>query len=289
MKYRYHNQEAIGYSKVSNSFSDIKQVAWLLLPVAALIIITYATYSQQGGESQLGQTSLPEQVSSVQAQGAGEPESDVFRNGKAVADRQSIPGSLMQNIAEALPNDVNVPLTAPPPQMTATETLPAGTLIITMDNALQERTKVRDFTSSGGNFLAQCAAVRSFQASHPRVFNSAGFVDELGLGGFQYDNPTEPSAQFEGNIPDEGGSLEDFAFQNHPPCGTRIVHDSQNDFKVYTDRIDGFTGSAGGYIHYLGGHKYDGDIDADRYYLNAVLRSADRPDQCGLTIASKDS
>ena len=542
MKYRHHNQEAVGSPKISKRSSGIKQAAWLLLPIAALAIITYATYSQQGGESQLGQTSLQEQVSSVQAQGAGEPESDIFRNGKAVADRQSVPGSPVQNVAEALPNDVNVPsaghptdgpqssilsgwantstlttwqvadlinkvvtnadslqrarmlsalthsprgpdqpvyrgfgqkffnaghrqcssecthaigdgvlhdglsLTASPPQMTATETLPAGTLIIAMDNALQDgsnnrvrrayglavhllhadiplkwiidpnktsrtavdfsasarlrypttsgysnrsfrtgpiaifpgyeaqaqsvinsygngirvyelqsattvpvhsdlthkpkvlveedenpdihidvledagleagthynkgpltsvnanscvtiitvphnsgirpnqRAKVRDFTRNGGNFLAQCAAVRGFQASNPRVFSSAGFVDEPGLGSFQYDNPTEPSAQFEGNIPDEGGSLEDFAFQNDPPGGTRIVHDSQNDFKAYTGRIDGFGADAGGYVHYLGGHKYDGDIDADRYYLNAVLRSADRPDQCGLTI-----
>lgn len=147
-----------------------------------------------------------------------------------------------------------------------------------------QRTKVKDFVRNGGNFLAQCAGVRGFQANNPRVFTNAGFVDEPGLGTFLYDNPTEPSAQFEGNIPDEGGSLENFAFNTDPPGGTRIVHDSGNDFKAYTGPIDGFTADAGGYVHYLGGHKYSGDIDADRYYLNAVLRSADRPMGCGLTI-----
>jgi hypothetical protein len=147
-----------------------------------------------------------------------------------------------------------------------------------------ERNNIKTFTRSGGNFFAQCAAVRGFQGSSPRVFTNAGFRDEPGLSSFQYDNPQEPSAQFEGNVPDEGGSLEDFAFQNDPPGGTRIVHDSGNDFKAYTGRVDGFSGAAGGYIHYLGGHNHDGDIDSDRYYLNAVLRSADRPDQCGLTI-----
>jgi hypothetical protein len=147
-----------------------------------------------------------------------------------------------------------------------------------------QRTSIKGFLNNGGNFLAQCAAVRAFQDNTPRAFTNAGFVDEPGLGTFLYDNPQEPSAQFEGNIPDEGGSLENFAFQNDPPGGTRIVHDSGNDFKAYTGRTDALTKDAGGYIHYLGGHKYKGDIDADRYYLNAVLRSADRPQSCGLQI-----
>ena len=147
-----------------------------------------------------------------------------------------------------------------------------------------QRQAVKDFTRGGGNFFAQCAGVRGFQDDPPRVFSNAGFVDEPGLGTFLYDNPQEPSAQFEGNVPDEGGSLENFAFNTDPPGGTRIVHDSGNDFKAYTGRIDGFTASAGGYVHYLGGHDYDGDIDADRYYLNAVLRSAERPSVCGLEI-----
>ena len=148
---------------------------------------------------------------------------------------------------------------------------------------------VKDFTRNGGNFFAQCAGVRGFQGlanASVRVFTNAGFVDEPGLGTFLYDNPQEPSAQFEGTIEDEGGSLEDFAFNTDPPGGTRIVHDSDNDFKAYAGRIDGFNSATGGYVHYLGGHNHDGDIDADRFYLNAVLRSATRPSGCGLTIAT---
>src|SRR6056297_1524140 len=147
-----------------------------------------------------------------------------------------------------------------------------------------ERNGVKAFVRRGGNFLAQCAAVRGFQEDAPRVFTNAGFVDEPGLGNFLYDNPQEPSAQFEGNLPDEGGSLENFAFVTNPPGGTRIVHDSGDDFKAYTGLIDGHTGTAGGYVHYLGGHDYDGDIDADRYYLNAVLRSAEPPEGCDLSL-----
>ncbi|MFM9952138.1 MAG: DNRLRE domain-containing protein, partial [Saprospiraceae bacterium] len=155
-----------------------------------------------------------------------------------------------------------------------------------------QKNAVKAFVRSGGNFFAQCAAVRGFQENAPRVFTNAGFRDTPGVGTFLYDNPQEPSAQFEGDIADEGGSLVDFGFNTDPPGGTRIVHDSDNDFKAYTGRIDGVTASDGGYVHYLGGHDHGGDIDADRYYLNAVLRSAIRPTICNLNlgpVAQNDS
>lgn len=147
-----------------------------------------------------------------------------------------------------------------------------------------QRTAIRNFLQNGGNFFAQCAAIRGFQGSTPRAFLNAGFVDNPGIGGFQYDNPTEPSAQFEGNIADEGGSQKNFGFNTQPPGGTRIVHDGSSRYKAYTGRVDGPTTSDGGYIHYLAGHKHNSNIHADRFYLNAVLRSAIRPTGCGLTI-----
>jgi hypothetical protein len=152
------------------------------------------------------------------------------------------------------------------------------------DITTTQKNAVKGFVRNGGNFFAQCAAIRAFQGSDPRVFTNAGFRDEPGLGTFLYDNPKEPSAQFEGTINDEGGAVENFGFITDPPGGTRIVHDSQNDFKAYTGRIDGVTTSDGGYVHYLAGHNHDGDIDADRFYLNAVLRSAIRPNSCNLNI-----
>ncbi len=147
-----------------------------------------------------------------------------------------------------------------------------------------EKNAVIAFVRNGGNFLAQCDAVRGFQSTIPRVFTNAGFRDDPALGTFLYDNAPEPSAQFEGAFPNQSGSLTSFGFTTDPPGGTRIVHDSDNDFKAYTGRIDGVTTSDGGYVHYLGGHDYAGDIDANRYYLNAVLRSAIRPTVCNLNL-----
>ena len=147
-----------------------------------------------------------------------------------------------------------------------------------------QRNAIRGFLQSGGNFFAQCAAIRGFQGSDPRAFLNSGFQDNPGISGFQYSNPSEPSAQFEGNIADEGGSQKNFGFNSEPPGGTRIVHDGSNRFKAYAGRVDGPTTSAGGYIQYLAGHKHNSNINADRFFLNAVLRSAMRPSGCGLEI-----
>jgi len=152
--------------------------------------------------------------------------------------------------------------------------------------SVAERNAIIAFTRSGGNFLAQCAAVRGFQQADPRLFTNAGFRDNPAFGTFLYDNPQEPSAQFEGTIPNNSGSLTSFGFTTNPPGGTRIVYDSNDDLKAYTGRIDGVTKSDGGYIHYLASHDYAGDIDANRYYLNAVLRSAIRPAICNVNLGT---
>jgi hypothetical protein len=149
-----------------------------------------------------------------------------------------------------------------------------------------QRNVVKAFTRSGGNFFAQCAAIRGFQSptNGTAVFGGSGFRDNPALGSFIYSNPPEPSAQFLGDIVNQGGAVVAFGFNSEPAGGTRIVHDSDNDFKAYTGRIDGVTTSDGGYVHYLAGHNHAGDIDADRYYLNAVIRSAIRPSNCKLSV-----
>ena len=156
-----------------------------------------------------------------------------------------------------------------------------------------QRAGAQNFTRNGGNFLAQCAAVRAFQNNSPEMFTGAGFQDNPGIDVFSYHNPTEPSAQFEGDIGDRGGSLVDFGFTTDPAGGTVIVSgtpaESDDDhYKAYAGRIDEFVANSGGYVHYLGGHDHSDQganrINADRFYLNAILRPADRPEVCNLTL-----
>ena len=146
------------------------------------------------------------------------------------------------------------------------------------------RIGARDFVQNGGNIYAQCAAIRGFQNTDPRLFINSGFIDEGAMGNFQYDNPSEPAAQFQGTIADEGGSVENFGFNTAPVGGNRIVHDANNVYKFYVASIDNQITSTGGYVHYMAGHNHDGAIDADRTYLNALLRPAERPMECGLNL-----
>ncbi|MEZ4930705.1 MAG: Ig-like domain-containing protein [Saprospiraceae bacterium] len=59
------------------------------------------------------------------------------------------------------------------------------------------------------------------------------------------------------------------------------------NYKAYAGRTPVST-TTGGYAHYLAGHKYDdnslGNINGRRIYMNAFLRSATRPSNCGLNM-----
>ena len=152
-------------------------------------------------------------------------------------------------------------------------------------------TNVRNFVLNGGNFFGQCAAGRSYQGNASgRLFVGSGFVDEMGFSSFGYDNHFEPMAQFQGVIDNEGGSLEDFGFSTDPSGGTRIVFDTgdPDQYKAYVGRLSGVTTTDGGYVHYLGGHNYDGggigQSNGRRMLMNAVLRPAERPMVCNLNI-----
>ncbi len=93
--------------------------------------------------------------------------------------------------------------------------------------SVAERNAIKAFTRNGGNFFAQCAAVRGFQAVDPRVFTNAGFRDNPAFEPFLFDNAQELSAQFEGTITNVTGALTSFGFTTDPLCGTRI----KDDFK----------------------------------------------------------
>ncbi|MBL9146894.1 MAG: putative Ig domain-containing protein [Verrucomicrobiaceae bacterium] len=146
-------------------------------------------------------------------------------------------------------------------------------------------TALVDFLLSGGNFFGQCAAVRSY-TQHGVL---AGFESDGTLNGsMMFDNFQDPMAQFEGGLSDESGSVTAFTLTSNP--GIRIAYSSSDGarYKAYAGRIAGAP-AKGGWVHYLAGHSYDivgdiGSINGRRMLLNAVLRSADRPDSCGLSI-----
>ncbi|NRA91674.1 MAG: hypothetical protein HRU26_03150, partial [Psychroserpens sp.] len=157
-----------------------------------------------------------------------------------------------------------------------------------------EVSSIRQFLLDGGNFLAQCAAGRSYeQYAGNRLITQSGVTDP-GIGGnIVFDNPTDPAIQIIGGLADEGGSAKSYRPINGYQAGTDIhrhAHDSDDgiNHKFYGGKISGAPG-LGGNVYYLAGHKYEGqgDIEQDnayRIYLNALLMPSSRPANCGLSI-----
>lgn len=141
---------------------------------------------------------------------------------------------------------------------------------------------ISDFVHFGGNFLAQCAAARTYENSPLARFQSVnGFPSENGGSNSSPTLGGTDLAYFQINgyfgIEDNGGSLK--SWSNTSP---------KNGYHTHTSHLVGgetFTnasaakvvpaGNVGGNVFYLGSHSYDGsndhDINGQRLYLNAFL------------------
>ncbi len=149
---------------------------------------------------------------------------------------------------------------------------------------------VKDFVQSGGNFLAQCEGVEAYSSAANGSL-LATYSSKPGIGGtIQYDNISDPYNQFEGLLPDQGGSVTSFIFGAGNIQSLRKAYDSSNpnNYKSYSGSIGVYPGkTAGGYVHYLAGHEYSNGgngTNGQRMLLNAFLRQTDRPGSCGLSI-----
>lgn len=163
---------------------------------------------------------------------------------------------------------------------------------------------VRQFVGSGGNLLAQCEGVTSYEnnSTYGRFQTTLGITDGRGNTPFQYPSPDLPYSQFIGNVADAGGSVRDYA----PLAGSAYRATTELHAQKSSGSINGSDGSLpvkasvgklpaapteGGYVFYLGGHDYTtGDItniNGIRMYLNAVMTPTSRPSSCNLAITPR--
>jgi uncharacterized repeat protein (TIGR01451 family) len=151
---------------------------------------------------------------------------------------------------------------------------------------------VHEFVDSGGNFFAQCAAVRTYENQTNGHFHStSGFVDLNDASSFVYPNPDMAPNQFQGLLQDQGGSLQDWGlavgsiFTNNAYLAIQNAA-STNSFRAGVAKHS-FSG-IGGLVFGLGGHKYTGtnleNINGRRFYMNAIFMPPDRPADCGITF-----
>jgi hypothetical protein len=141
---------------------------------------------------------------------------------------------------------------------------------------------ISDFVHFGGNFLAECAAARTYENSPLARFQSVnGFPDENGGANSNPVLSNTDMAYFQINgyfgMEDEGGSLK--SWTNKSPKNGYHVHTSNTvNGDTYTNASVAKVvpaGNLGGMVFYLGSHSYDGtadyDINGQRLYLNAFL------------------
>ena len=184
-----------------------------------------------------------------------------------------------------------------------------GTSCVTMvsephadDIDAQDVIAVRDFVTNGGNFFAQCAAIRHYEGEDTNqrllTLNDLNAEDQAS-GSIFYDNPNDPVFQIQGAIANEGGSIKNFRiWPSNLQSGTDtkrfayFTSGSENDFKFYGGKAANINTVSGGNVFYLGGHKYEDDdadeINGRRLLLNTLLIPPSRPASCGLVIPEPD-
>ena len=162
---------------------------------------------------------------------------------------------------------------------------------------------VRQFVQSGGNFLAECEGIATYEnnAAYGHYQTTGGVLTGNARTGIQYPNPDLPYSQFIGAMADVGGSVRDFQPADTSAYRATVEMHAQSP----TGTLGGAAGvlpakgtvarlagpAVGGFVFYLGGHQYTtgdlGNINGIRMYLNAVLTPSARPSTCGLTLTPR--
>ncbi|MFP6817144.1 MAG: hypothetical protein VB949_15950, partial [Pseudomonadales bacterium] len=157
----------------------------------------------------------------------------------------------------------------------------------TTDNDTESEA-IRAFVEGGGNFLAQCAAIRSYEnnTTHGLFQTTTGIVKNKVKGGFNYPNADLEYAQFEGALNDAGGSIPEYAlaagsaFRN----GAHSHVNNVADPATHVATASRLTLGAGSMVYYLGDHDSKkseiAQLNGRRMYLNAVMANSDRPSNC---------
>ncbi|WP_140465851.1 gliding motility-associated C-terminal domain-containing protein [Hymenobacter nivis] len=153
---------------------------------------------------------------------------------------------------------------------------------------------IRRFAARGGNFLAECEAVVTYENYAGGRFLTSGGVadaDVRDANARRYPAPDQPLVQFEGEFRASvlGGSVTNWrraagsAFANGGYAASLLS--SSTDEVLEASAADLYAGR-GGLVFYLGGHQYAGttedDLNGQRMYLNAFLVPATTFQSCNV-------
>jgi hypothetical protein len=151
-------------------------------------------------------------------------------------------------------------------------------------------TAIKQFVQAGGNFLAQCEAVNTYE-NNPlgRFQTTTGITDANSNAGtaISYPNPDLSFSQFEGsyNI-SKGGSLQNWRIN---AAGANNFHKHANassDASIIGASVSKHKSGSGGMVFYIGNHQFDDDlntlssVNGLRMYMNAFLTPTSINNNC---------
>lgn len=150
---------------------------------------------------------------------------------------------------------------------------------------------VRNFVTSGRNFLAECAAVRTYENNPFGKFHSTtGFTDaneNIGTN-VSFPNADLSYYQFEGSFDaSNGGSLQNWTITNNiaNPAEYAKATGTGIHSTIQAASVSKITSGPGGLVFYLGNHEFNDnnpdEINGIRLYLNAFITPAKPGITCG--------
>jgi gliding motility-associated-like protein len=153
---------------------------------------------------------------------------------------------------------------------------------------------IRRFVERGGNFLAECEAVVTYENYANGRFQTTSGVTDADMrdnAARRYPTPDQPLSQYEGEFRASvlGGSVTNWrrasgsAFRNGGHIQDQLA--STTDEVIEASVADLYAGR-GGLVSYLGGHQYSGttenDLNGQRQFLNAFLTPATTYQGCNV-------
>ena len=152
---------------------------------------------------------------------------------------------------------------------------------------------VKAFVQSGGNFLAECRSIETYENDPAGGFQTTAGITIANLNNdLDYPNADLAYSQFVDVLnPVPGGSEQDWelsagsVFQNNGHIHANNIGTATPTYAATAAKL--FNGQ-GGNVFYLGGHNYGAggsditSINGQRMILNAIFVPATRPAACGL-------
>ncbi|HEY6166678.1 MAG TPA: MBG domain-containing protein, partial [Verrucomicrobiae bacterium] len=157
---------------------------------------------------------------------------------------------------------------------------------------------VKNFVLNGGNFLAECLAVETYENAGAGHFQSTSNIVTDNIGNaLVYPNPDLAYSQFIGIVdPAPGGSHQDWTLGGGSFINNGHIHlDNTNGGSVppphHAATSSKHASGRGGMVFYLGGHDYGAGgndittINGQRMILNALFIPSTRP-SCGFDFVA---